>query len=725
MNAGKVLRENEARALQSNQFVSRVEGKTTQKGSAGRLKSWSAAGFIVAMILVFLMFFSSGNLIPEGISTRLIEETDMQYADAVESKKLVFQQAMINGDLPDNTVKNLQEHGVEVEGNHSGGSVVLKFEGRTITAENFLSELKSDVKFYNIFNLATYSRTAYYYDKDATEVFREIGTSRDNYTSDSDFDEVMSKLVGSGNNINVNNVGMVEETGEKETVVDYTEAGETVSATNAEEFVGAVSAKNLAKNSTEATLNSADTLKVADTISKERRSSLFFAGFMENIHKMKAGEGDESKINEAMNFLYESRESEVVDVKTGQITKMTGAALDSPSLYAILSGNKINVESVEDYSSDRILKTVENQLNASGGEAIVGTIASSATKVRGSIGRFISEGIEAASMAILGLVTPTISSSLVDNSFDTIKGINAGEFLVEGAVNVGKKLAKRSGGTAGDAAAVAKYMRMNTEILAMDAAADRLNRSPFDITSRNTFLGSIVYNIAVTFRGASSIFGKTTSIVNTVGKSIASLVPGVYADGVNNYLAFLGNCETYGSIGAVGSAQCSEITTFDTSTLNNPFGDAGFIAFVEENTTMENGIRKIKNDSKLGKFILYNNRRLTPLGVMDGGILESLQGGINNIPFLSNILSMIKTFLGASEEDKRIASGATFVNSGANPDWQTYKYAQRYVSLARATASLRQYSGGSTAYNNIPFFEGTENPVIAFTEEYLAQLQQK
>ena len=87
MNAGKVLRENEARALQSNQFVSRVEGKTTQKGSAGRLKSWSAAGFIVAMILVFLMFFSSGNLIPEGISTRLIEETDMQYADAVESKK--------------------------------------------------------------------------------------------------------------------------------------------------------------------------------------------------------------------------------------------------------------------------------------------------------------------------------------------------------------------------------------------------------------------------------------------------------------------------------------------------------------------------------------------------------------------------------------------------------------------------------------------------------------
>ena len=75
---------------------------------------------------------------------------------------------------------------------------------------------------------------------------------------------------------------------------------------------------------------------------------------------------------------------------------------------------------------------------------------------------------------------------------------------------------------------------------------------------------------------------------------------------------------------------------------------------------------------------------------------------------------------GTSESDKRIASGAAFVNSVDNEDWQTYKYAQRYVSLARATASLRKYADGSTAYNNIQFFEGLENPVVAFTREYYA-----
>ena len=145
--------------------------------------------------------------------------------------------------------------------------------------------------------------------------------------------------------------------------------------------------------------------------------------------------------------------------------------------------------------------------------------------------------------------------------------------------------------------------------------------------------------------------------------------------------------------------------------------------FVEANTTLgSNGVRTINSGSALAQFIIYNNERLTPLGVMDGGILESLQKQSGSVPFLSNILSMIKTFLGASEEDKRMATGATFVNSSANPDWQTYKYAQRYVSLARATATLRQYAGAGS-YTSITYFEGEENPVAVFTRDYYASLQ--
>ena len=740
MSAEEILRLSESAALKNNQIISHVNGKKSKNSLGKKIKSLGAVGFITAILVVFLVLFGSGNLIPSAISERLIEETDVQYADAVQSKILVFQQALYAGDIPANTAERLKKknvlvgyidgNGDFVEDNDSGISSVLKMNDKIITADNFVTEVSNNVVLYDAFNEATYSRAAYYYDDAAKEVFKKIGTTRNNYTGNSDFDRVMKSLIGEGSDIDVNNASLVEKTkvnektGAEEIYYEYDLDGNAAkSSSDVAGFINEVGEKNLAKTSAEATLNAADTLKVADTISKEQRSSLFFLVFMENISKMKAGEGNESKINEAMNYLYQSAESEVVDVKTGEVVRTYGTPLDSPSLYAILSGEKIDANKVENYSSDRVLKTVESQLGvANGGATTNETIASTSSKVKGSIGRLISNGVEKASSAILDLVAPTMSKSLVDNSYETIKGVNAGEFLVEGAVNVGKELAKASGGTPGDAAAVVAYSRLNQNIIAMDAAADRMNRSPFDITSKNTFLGSIIYNFGVNLRLSSdSTLSRVGSFMATTAKAISSLTLSSYADSVDGYLSVFGDCETYGRIGVVGSAGCSEIATFDVTTLNNPYGDAEFIKFVEENTTLnESGVRTINNDSILAGFIKNNDNRTTPLGVMDGGILDSLNQNSDSVPFISDILGMIKKFISSSDEEKRIASGAAFVNSSNNPDWQKYKYAQRYVSLARATDALRQYSGDATAYNNILYFEGNENPVIAFLNDYYA-----
>ena len=725
MSGSEVLQESENSALVNNQIVSNVVGKKTKVKGVGNLKGISALGFVVVMIVVFAVIFNSGTLIPSAISERLIEETDVQYADAVESKKIVFQQALMDGEIPENTAEILGKNGVLVgymdngefkEGNKHSGGLVLKQGDKIITPENFINETNNNIELYNALDSATYKRAAYYYDEAAEEVFKKIGTSRNNFTSESDFDEVMDEKMKSGSDISVNSVHSADnEEGLEE---NGTSAS---SGKDAEEFVEEVRQKNPAGSATESAINTADALKVADTTAKEQRSALFFSLFMENISKMKAGEGNEAKINEAMNFLYDEAETEVVDVNTGEIVKTRGTPLDSPSLYAVLANEKVDPSNVENYSSDRILRTIENRSNTSGNGVMNGTVASTTSGVKGSIGRMITDGIEVASSALVNLVTPTVSSSLVDNSFDTIKGVKAGEFLVEGAVNTGKMLAKASGATAGDAEAVVEYARLNNEILAMDAKVDRMNRSPFDITSKNTFLGSIVYNFSVALNKAGGgIMAKSTAVFGNIGKAVGSLTTGVYADSTDGYLTNFGVCETIGSIGAVGSPQCSESATFDTSTLNDPFHDSGFMKFVEENTTLSGGTRTIDEDSILARFIIYNNNRVTPIGVMDGGILDSLSNGSDSVSFVSNIIQMIKMLLGTSESDQRIASGAAFVNSASNDDWQTYKYAQRYVSLARATASLRKYAGDSTAYNNIQFFEGSENPVVAFTREYYA-----
>ena len=725
MSGSEVLQESENSALVNNQIVSNVVGKKTKVKGVGNLKGISALGFVVVMIVVFAVIFNSGTLIPSAISERLIEETDVQYADAVESKKIVFQQALMDGEIPENTAEILGKNGVLVgymdngefkEGNKHSGGLVLKQGDKIITPENFINETNNNIELYNALDSATYKRAAYYYDEAAEEVFKKIGTSRNNFTSESDFDEVMDEKMKSGSDISVNSVYSADNDEGLE------ESGVAASSSDkASEFVEEVRQKNPAGSATESAINTADALKVADTTAKEQRSALFFSLFMENISKMKAGEGNDAKINEAMNFLYDEAETEVVDVNTGEIVKTRGTPLDSPSLYAVLANEKVDPSNVENYSSDRILRTIENRSNTSGNGVMNGTVASTTSGVKGSIGRMITDGIELASSALVDLVTPTVSSSLVDNSFDTIKGVKAGEFLVEGAVNTGKMLAKASGATAGDEEAVVEYARLNNKILAMDAKVDRMNRSPFDITSRNTFLGSIVYNFSIALNKArGGVMAKSTAVFGNVGKAVGSLTTGVYADSTDGYLTSFGVCETIGSIGAVGSPQCSETATFDPSTLNDPFNNDGFREFVEENTTLSDGTRTINDDSILAQFILYNNNRVTPIGVMDGGILDSLSGGSDSISFVSDIIQMIKMLLGTSKSDQRIASGAAFVNSTSNDDWQTYKYAQRYVSLARATASLRKYAGDSTAYNNIQFFEGSENPVVAFTREYYA-----
>ena len=705
MNAGNLLRASEASALNNSQFISSVKGKSLKAKSKGKKVSFSLMFLVTLMIAVIAVILVSGNVIPSTISENLIEETDIQYADAVESKILVFQQAMKNGDLADGTISRLEECGVSVFKNDSG-QYALKIDDKTVSANDFYTEIHNNVKLYDAFNKATYGRAAYYFDKPAQEVFQRLGTSRNNYTADSDFSEVMNDLVGEGSNITTNSVSLVKRTkienGETKSYYEYVETGSPASSkSSSEEFINGVISKITSNNSAVSTLKSAQTLNIADMISKEQKSSIFFLAFMENISKMKAGEGNDSKINEAMNYLTHISETEVVDINTGEVIKVSGSPLESPSLYAVLSKDPVKVDKVKNYASDRVLYTVENKSNTSAATDTLRSISTSTnSKIRANLGS-LSNGDQVADTNAVSVVNKTINNSLINNTFSDINGIDAGEMLVEGAVNVGKELAKASGATPGSGDAVKSYARLTSKILAMDAEVDRMNRSPFDITSKNTFLGSIIYNFAIHLKPM-SFMSQISSFSNTLSSSIISLLPTTYADDeTTRYLGSFGECKTIGSIGAVGSASCSEIATFDTTTLEGIYEDPGFIDFINNNTTVSGNTRTVKSGSILDLFIKYNNKRVTPIGVLDGGILSALKKGISNIPGISSITDMIKNTENSNESEKRIATGEAFVNSASNADWQTYKYAQRYVSLARATEAFKQFSNDETAYSSL------------------------
>ena len=763
MSAEEVLRSNESKALSGSQFVSSVAGKGKGKMKGGKkAKAIGAGVFIVGMLAIPMFIFGFGNFAPVALSERLVEETDVQYADGVQSKQLVFQEALKEGKVPENTAARLKENGVIVGNVDASGNFVESADGKSVkvgdkivSADNFYAEVNNNVTLYSAFNNATYDRAAYYYDEYAQDTFNDLGVTRNSYNSDSDFEEVMSNMVGEGSNITINDVG--EKSKEKkddkgntvkdkdgktvyETYEDYLHSTGAESKDAAGEFVEQVGERSKSSSKDQATIDAASSLETADTISRQQRSSKFYIGIMENISKMKAGEGSETKLNEAMNYLYRDEESEVVDTTTGEVIPVKGSAMESPSLFAVLSGENINADDIKNYNTERVTNTIQNQLQGDYNidQSYTGTVTSSSTSsLDASIGRYVANNT-AADTEALGKVTPIIDSSLVNNSFDTIKGVAAGELLVEGAVNTSAALALASGATVGNNDAVNKYAKLTNTVLAMDAEADRLNRSPLDITSKNTFLGALVRKFAVETIRSGSFLNQVASFAKVTANAATSLISAVRADEENtSYMKPYSGCERFNNIGAVATIGCSRNETFDTSTLkSNIFDDAGYQAFLSKNIDENN---KVVEDSVLAKFILYNNKRQTPVGVTDGGILDTLENkntgdGSGKIPYIrtftEKIFAWMKSLFGLDkpkEENVNIASGQAFVNDPANnPYWNgkegdgsdSYKYAQRYISLARAKSSLRQYDGGENAYVDIPGLGGKEDPVMAFIKEH-------
>lgn len=714
----------EVRELENNpSFYTNSGGDSSKK--IKNPKKLGPAALLGIFGLIFIIFiFLGGNYIPDTINTVLTEETDMQCANGTIDKEWVFIETLRNGQVPSDTAENLKTAGaiiVDENGNESKTGTALKYKDKILSGEELFNELQTNVSLYTAFNDATYSCAAFYYDEAAQKTFKELGTTRNNYTEDSDLTETLEKAVGSGSDISINTVYKEkikdEETKEEKYIYQKSSKSDTkTSSLEAEKIVDSIRQENPANTATESALNTADILKVADTASKEQRSSSFFLYFMENISKMKAGAGNDSKINDAMNFLTDSRESQIVDIETGEIITTKGTPLESPSLYAILSGSQVSIDETKNYSSDRILKTIENQTGSkeSSSNSILTTISSIGKNIKGSITRFITNTIETVELSVLSPIIPTIASSLINNSFEnSIYGISGGEFLVEGAVNVGKKLAiMGSGASAGDEAAVLAYNKQVQYIANLNNQSDALNRNPLDPTSKNTFLGSFIYKLL-------PVASKTSSFINVVSKSLASIIPGAHADSDTKYLSTFGNNETLSTISAVGTVHGSVIATFDTTTQHDPYNNKEFQAFINENTKKDtNGNTVIKDDSILARYIIYNNERTSPIGTNDAGILSSLQSGLKKIMLSTNLTNMVEIFENASDEEKRIASGAAFVNSTKNPDWEQYKYAQRYVSINRALSALKQYSTDETAYNNLKGFEGTTDSVIAFTEKY-------
>lgn len=318
------------------------------------------------------------------------------------------------------------------------------------------------------------------------------------------------------------------------------------------------------------------------------------SGFLESVDKIKAGDGDGSPINEYSTNLVmlgdtvDRSTDEVVARKTamesaGMAQLFTPAAVIKTSDISV---QNVNIESIMSGIGGFLgnMNTLTS-MSAACKTAQVGTAAFGlATSIVSFIPLFgqgvkIAEvlvqvlgkaAIQAAAMIVISLIVPVatkaIVSMLVKNAATEWFGEDLGNALMSGA----NKYLGGNGTTGAQSptgeAKLIQYAAVRDSVIAQEAEYQRAVRSPLDMSSRYTFLGSLAYSL-MPLAYSGGVASALSSLSSLTGSSLIALTPAANAVSEENLLNSRGKCDILESVGGVGDAYCNAYVVTDVSTI--------------------------------------------------------------------------------------------------------------------------------------------------------------
>ncbi len=378
----------------------------------------------------------------------------------------------------------------------------------------------------------------------------------------------------------------------------------------------------------------------------------FAMDYLESYSKTQYGDGANAAVNVANNFFTTSTTEKVVDMSKvnplsrasveENLIEVTGSPLEAESVRAILTHSAPNLSSSlqKSLNLDRILL---GALGSIGMTKIKDDFCEGMSVVQSTVSIILTAGISALITSIfvgavgsavantvigaaLSFAIPVIGQVIFSNTFLTTLGIPGGETFALGAgltnMTIGRNASAQVLATADYAT---KYAKATQEVIAQEAEVERYRRSPFDISSPYTFLGSIAHSLLPIFVSTrKNILTNTSSVVS---KSIASITgSSVSAASAQNtsYLTTFGDyCKRLDTIGAAGTVLCGDITVSDLSTINLDVseGSEAYETYIKPNLNDDGTIRK---GSNLQRFIDYVIKRESPFGYADANIAADL-----------------------------------------------------------------------------------------------------
>ncbi len=500
--------------------------------------------------------------------------------------------------------------------------------------------------------------------------------------------------------------------------------------------------------------------------------------YFEVIDKTEYGLGDDVPINDIANSLNEKKENthEIISDDGSTTTKVTSnkSAMESAGVAALYDGSTVDPDdpSVSSFnilaSSKKILGGLGEdsssfmgcavaKIGAAGLSAIadgveiaecVAGIAGAAATVGASavagcaplVGKIVIQVGFAVALTetlekVVELLTPTVTSAMTRNLISDLGGEDLGNALTSGA-NIYQGGTHRANG--GSLASIEKYEEFAVEqqqVIAENAKYERESLSPFDITSGNTFLGTILTQLA-SFTSAKSLMTTVTAGKSSVSSSLIAMLPsaaaakiaetlpdniGEYED-INPYLA---------SINAIGDSYGNPYSITDVSTMEEDPADV--IDIVNnygglDSTETSDGNVVVNKDSELAKYIRYCNNRTSPFGVADQNIANEFSTGTSNsiingaigaVPVIGDALEIIQD----TEQLNNIGyiSGESCVagNSSSTLRWDEGKYYQRFIEDQSLAESMGLIDKSAAVAYMEEYYE--ENPLDNSYEGILAR----
>ena len=523
--------------------------------------------------------------------------------------------------------------------------------------------------------------------------------------------------------------------------------------------------------------------------------------FLETVDKTKAGLGEAAPMNELAQTLNETKKNEHVlygETDTGGSLDRETTAMQAEGMAAIYERRSANPKdrSVQSFNVSGSIKRIfggigvsmaafetcslaKLVLNAVSAVQAVGEIAAclgsliaafftfgaSLVGCAGLVTDFLVGVAASAAMAVLissaiEFLTPIVTKILTRDLISNIGGEDLGNALVSGANMYLGNTHRANGGSLANEQKYTEFALAQQEVIAENARYERMSRSPFDLTSKYTFLGTLMTQM-MTFLSANSLMSTVTASSTVVSNSIIALSPTARAFEVSamlpNWDEYEETCPYLYSIGAVGDEFCNPYSITDMSTMEkdpgeivnnvdsfNPFPmdskRGAHNNFLDE-TRNDNGVEVpvINQNSDLAKYILYCDNRTSAFGIADQNIVSGVtkignaetgsklgdtlaNAAIGAVPVVGDMIDVLQN--AEAIANSGYVSGQTCVAgnktpSPVTPDWEYAKNYQRFIEDQSLSESMGLVEKGAVTAFLDEYYE--QNPVDNSYEGILAR----